>query len=123
MEHDTSDSIHSSSQNDRQVEAILNNPKFQELVRKKRTLSWSLAALMLFIYIGFILLVAYAPDFLHSSFNGATTWGIPLGIGVIISAFLLTAMYAVIANGKYERLTQDVINELASSNRQGVDQP
>ena len=123
MEHDTSDSIHSSSQNDRQVEAILNNPKFQELVRKKRTLSWSLAALMLFIYIGFILLVAYAPDFLHSSFNGATTWGIPLGIGVIISAFLLTAIYAVIANGKYERLTHDVINELASNNCQGVDQP
>ncbi len=128
MEHDTSDSIHSSSQNDRQVEAILNNPKFQELVRKKRTLSWSLAALMLFIYIGFILLVAYAPDFLHSSFNGATTWGIPLGIGVIISAFLLTAIYAVIANGKYERLTQDVVNELEASNshignRQGANQP
>lgn len=125
MEHDTSGSLNgnSNSQSDRQVQAILNNPKFQELVRKKRTLSWSLAALMLFIYIGFILLVAYAPDFLHSSFNGATTWGIPLGIGVIISAFLLTAMYAVIANGKYERLTQDVINELASSNRQGVDQP
>lgn len=126
MEHDTSDSIHSNSQNDRQVEAILNNPKFQELVRKKRTLSWSLAALMLFIYIGFILLVAYAPDFLHSSFNGATTWGIPLGIGVIISAFLLTAIYAVIANGKYERLTQDVVNELEASNignRQGANQP
>ena len=125
MEHDTSGSLNgnSNSQSDRQVQAILNNPKFQELVRKKRLLSWSLAALMLFIYIGFILLVAYAPDFLHSSFNGATTWGIPLGIGVIISAFLLTAMYAVIANGKYERLTQDVINELASSNRQGVDQP
>lgn len=124
MEHDTSGSLNgnSNSQSDRQVQAILNNPKFQELVRKKRLLSWSLAALMLFIYIGFILLVAYAPDFLHSAFNGATTWGIPLGIGVIISAFLLTAMYAVIANGKYERLTQDVINELASSNRQGVDQ-
>lgn len=126
MEHDTSDSTHSSSQNDRQVEAILNNPKFQELVRKKRILSWSLAALMLFIYIGFILLVAYAPDFLHSSFNGATTWGIPLGIGVIISAFLLTAIYAVIANGKYERLTKDVVNELEASNignRQGANQP
>ncbi len=125
MEHDTSGSLNgnSNSQSDRQVQAILNNPKFQELVRKKRLLSWSLAALMLFIYIGFILLVAYAPDFLHSAFNGATTWGIPLGIGVIISAFLLTAMYAVIANGKYERLTQDVINELASNNCQGVDQP
>lgn len=122
MEHDISDS---NTHNERQVQAILNNPKFQELVRKKRTLSWSLAALMLFIYIGFILLVAYASDFLHSSFNGATTWGIPLGIGVIIAAFVLTAVYAVIANGEYERLTQDVVNELESNtgNRQGVNQP
>ena len=130
MEHDLSDSSDNSlnyqTQQQRHVQAVLNNPKFQELVRKKRVLSWSLAALMLFIYIGFILLVAYAPDFLHRSFNGATTWGIPLGIGVIITAFVLTAIYAVIANGKYERLTQDVIRELEASNtgtRQGVKQP
>ncbi len=129
MEHDINDDTASNINNDvyqdRHVQAVLNNPKFQELVRKKRTLSWSLAALMLFIYIGFILLVAYASDFLHSSFNGATTWGIPLGIGVIIAAFVLTAVYAVIANGEYERLTQDVINELegSTSNSQGVNQP
>ena len=120
MEHDIKDGndYKDATASDRQVQAVLNNPKFQELVRKKRALSWSLAALMLFIYIGFILMVAYASDFLHSSFNGATTWGIPLGIGVIVSAFLLTAIYAVIANGEHERLTQDVINELAASNSQ-----
>lgn len=130
MEHDIKDSNDYQDASDRQVQTVLNNPKFQELVRKKRTLSWSLAALMLFIYIGFILMVAYASDFLHSSFNGATTWGIPLGIGVIVAAFLLTAIYAVIANGEHERLTQDVINELAASNSasqsgksQGVNQP
>ena len=36
------------------------------------------------------------------------------------------AIYAVVANGKYERLTQDVINELEASNignRQGANQP
>ena len=142
MEHDTKDGTASDMHNgiardansDSQVQAVLNNPKFQELVRKKRTLSWSLAALMLFIYIGFILMVAYASDFLHSEFNGATTWGIPLGIGVIITAFVLTAIYAVIANGEHDRLTQDVINELKSGsaginkgtnndNSQGVKQP
>lgn len=130
MEHDIKDSNDYQDASDRQVQTVLNNPKFQELVRKKRMLSWSLAALMLFIYIGFILMVAYASDFLHSSFNGATTWGIPLGIGVIVAAFLLTAIYAVIANGEHERLTQDVINELAASNSasqsgksQGVNQP
>lgn len=101
------------SAEDSHVQAVLNNPKFKLLVQKKRTLSWSLSALMLIIYIGFILLVAYAPDFLHSSFNGGViTWGIPLGIGVIVAAFVLCAVYSVIANGEHERLTQDVVNDI-----------
>ncbi|WP_051526831.1 DUF485 domain-containing protein [Alkanindiges illinoisensis] len=103
------------SAEDSHVQAVLNNPKFKLLVQKKRTLSWSLSALMLIIYIGFILLVAYAPDFLHSSFNsGVITWGIPLGIGVIVAAFVLCAVYSVIANGEHERLTQDVVNDIKS---------
>ncbi|TEU26830.1 DUF485 domain-containing protein [Alkanindiges illinoisensis] len=102
-----------SNAEDSHVQAVLNNPKFKLLVQKKRTLSWSLSALMLIIYIGFILLVAYAPDFLHSSFSGGViTWGIPLGIGVIVAAFVLCAVYSVIANGEHERLTQDVVNDI-----------
>ena len=72
-----------------QVERILQNPKFKLLVSKKRNLSWSLTALMLFIYIGFILLVAYNPGFLHSSFSGLITWGIPLGLCFIFALFFL----------------------------------
>lgn len=126
MENTTTDSgtVARDEPADRQVQAVLNNPKFQELVRKKRLLSWSLSALMLIIYIGFILLVAYAPDFLHSSFSGVITWGIPLGVGVIVAAFVLSAVYSVIANGEYERLTQDVVSEIgareARDQQQGV---
>ena len=43
--------------NDSQVQRIMNNPKFQEMVRKKRRLSWTLTAIMLFVYVGFMLLV------------------------------------------------------------------
>lgn len=97
---------------DDEVQAVLNNPTFKQLVRKKRILSWSLSALMLIIYIGFILLVAYNPEFLHSSFSGVITWGIPLGIGVIVAAFVLSAVYAFIANGEYDQLTQEVVNQV-----------
>lgn len=106
---------------DSHVQAVLNNPKFKTLVHKKRMLSWSLSAVMLIIYIGFILLVAYAPDFLHSSFSGVITWGIPLGIGVIVAAFVLSAIYSVIANGEYERLTQEVVDEIKAGDAH--DQP
>lgn len=103
----------------RAVQAVLDNPRFKVLVQKKRTLSWSLSALMLIIYIGFILLVAYAPGFLHSSFSGVITWGIPLGIGVIVAAFVLCAVYSSLANGEYERLTQEVVDEMqAHASRQ-----
>lgn len=98
---------------DAQVQEILRNPKFQELVQKQRKLSWSLTAVMLFIYIGFILLVAYNKEFLHSSFSGGViTWGIPLGIGVIVASFVLCGVYSVISNSAFDRLNQEAIDEV-----------
>ncbi|WP_317208175.1 DUF485 domain-containing protein, partial [Phocaeicola dorei] len=44
---------------ERQVEQILQNPKFKQMVSKKSTLSWTLTAIMLFVYVGFMLLVGY----------------------------------------------------------------
>ena len=41
-----------------QVERILQNPKFKEMVRRKSNLSWTLTAIMLFVYVGFMLLVS-----------------------------------------------------------------
>ncbi len=57
---------------------ILQNPKFKEMVRKKSMLSWTLTGIMLFVYVGFMLLVGYNKEFLLSSISGGvTTWGIP----------------------------------------------
>lgn len=103
-----------------QVQEILRNPKFQELVQKQRTLSWTLTAIMLVIYIGFILLVAYNKEFLHSSFSGVISWGIPLGIGVIVASFVLCWVYASISNKAFDRLNQeaiDEVNQIASKNQ------
>ena len=45
-------------------EEIERNPKFVELVSKRKSLGWTLSAVMLIIYLGFIMLVAYAPKML-----------------------------------------------------------
>ncbi len=94
-------------------QSILQSPKFQELVRTRSKFGWTLSVLMLFIYLGFILLVAYDKSLLAQKIAGGTTsLGIVLGLAVIIIAFLLTAIYVVRANGRYDDLTDQVKREM-----------
>ena len=72
---------------------ILSNPKFQELVRTRTGFAWTLSAVMLAIYLGFILLVAFARDLMATKIGGGvTSLGIVLGLVVIVSAFVLTGI-------------------------------
>ena len=46
------------------VHAIKSNPKYHELLTKRKSFAWTLAAVMLVIYYGFILIVAFNKEFL-----------------------------------------------------------
>ena len=71
-----------------------------------------LSVLMLIVYFGFILLVAYAPGFLGAKLGaGVMTVGIPIGLFVIVSAFVLTGIYVVKANAEYDTLTRQIVEE------------
>ncbi|MFO5539505.1 DUF485 domain-containing protein, partial [Klebsiella pneumoniae] len=37
---------------------------------------------------------------------------IPLAIGVLVTSFILTAIYVWRANGEFDRLTKSVLNEV-----------
>ncbi len=88
---------------------IRQNPAFQELVRKRTSFAWLLSALMLLIYFGFILLVAFNKPFLATPLGaGVTTVGIPIGVAVIISAFVLTGIYVKRANSEFDELTDKI---------------
>ena len=94
------------------LEAIQKNPKYRLLVSERQSLSLWLSLAVFVIYFGFILLVAFAPGFLATSLTGGvTTVGIPLGILVIVAAFLLTGFYVGRANGAYDTLTKEIIRE------------
>jgi uncharacterized membrane protein (DUF485 family) len=92
---------------------IANNPKFHELVHKRAAFAWTLTALILILYFGFIFLIAYGKAFLGTPlFEGSvTTIGFPIGVGVILAAILLTAIYVRRANGEFDDLNRQIIEE------------
>ncbi|MEY3218967.1 MAG: hypothetical protein RIT27_324 [Pseudomonadota bacterium] len=94
------------------VQKVKSHPKYAELIGKRRALAWLLSFLMLAIYFSFILLITYEPQ-LHLMGkpigDGAiTTWGIPIGIAVILSAFVLTGIYVYRANGEFDDLNNQI---------------
>ena len=96
---------------------IENSAHFKELVEKRQRFAAILSLIMLVIYVGFILLIAFAPGWLGTPLHAGTsvTRGIPIGIGVIVISFVLTAIYVWRANGEFERLTNAMLREVKSS--------
>jgi uncharacterized membrane protein (DUF485 family) len=96
---------------DRTVRLIRDNPAFAELERRRNVFSWSLCALMLVIYYGFILLVAFAPGLLATPMaaDSVVTLGFPIGIGVILAAIVLTGIYVWRANSVFDVMTRQIV--------------
>ena len=95
------------------IEKVRRDPEFHALQQRRSRFAWALSAAMAAIYFGFILLVAFAPGLLATPIGaGTTTLGIPLGIGVILAAFVLTGLYVRRANTDFDVATQRIIERL-----------
>ena len=67
---------------------------------------------MLVVYYGFILLVAFNKEFLATRIgSGVTTWGMPIGLGVILFTVLITVIYVRRANSEFDALTAQIQKE------------
>jgi len=77
--------------------------RLQSLVNRRSRFSWALSIIMLAIYFGYILLIAFRRDILAQPIgDGVTTLGIPLGIGVILAGIALTGIYVRRANREFD---------------------
>lgn len=92
------------------VDRIKTDPDFHHLVSVRSKFAWTLTIVMLVIYFGFVLTIAFDPSILGTplSTGSVTTIGIPIGVGVIISAFILTGIYVRRANGEFDELTAKI---------------
>ena len=92
---------------------IRNNPKFQELVSKRTTFAWTLSVIILVMYFGFIGIIAFDKSMLAAPLaaGSVTTIGFPIGVGVILAAIILTGIYVYRANGEFDELNRQIIEE------------
>jgi len=91
---------------------IRENENFHRLVAQKSRLSWGLTILMMLVYYSFILVIAFYPEWLGTRLHATSilTWGLPLGIGIILFTCILTGVYVYKANHLYDRLMQAVVD-------------
>jgi len=91
-------------------ERVKRDRRFQELVAKRTRFAWLLSGAMLAIYFGFVFIIAFAPKSLGVPIgSGVTTVGIPLGLFVIVSAFVLTGIYVHRANSEFDAITREIV--------------
>lgn len=94
------------------AERIAADPNYQKLKQTRSRFGWTLTIAMLVVYYGYILLIAFDKSLLSTRIgDGAMTWGIPLGFGVIIFTLVVTGIYVRRANGEFDALTDRVKQE------------
>ena len=95
------------------VNRVEANPNYQKLVSTRSTYGWTLTAIMIVVFYGFILLVAFNKELLSTRIgSGVITWGIPIGLFVIVFTVILTGIYVARANGQFDELTAKIREEV-----------
>lgn len=100
------------SGNPSKAHEIIQSNDFKNLVRKRIVVSTVLTLVMLFFYFGFILSIAFFPQFLSIKIGPTLTLGLPIGIGLILFAWLLTGVYTRWANHSYDKTVRELRNRL-----------
>lgn len=95
---------------------IHDNPKFKALVAGRSRFAWTLSAIILLAYFGFITVIGFDPKLLGTPIQPGMvmTWGIPAGLALIALSFILTGIYVWRANGTYDRIVREILEEAKS---------
>lgn len=94
------------------VTQVMQNPKYQELVRRRNGISYVFFIVTLIIYSGFILTLAFNPELFGRSIEGMTmSIVVAVGVLVLVSAGLLVSLYVYISNKVFDPLLASVIEE------------
>ena len=96
---------------------IKGDPNYQALVKERSSFGWTLAILTLVLYFGYIAIVAFAPGLIATKVSGSITVGIIMGAGLILLSILLTGIYVMRANSRYDELTRAIVSSATGASR------
>jgi uncharacterized membrane protein (DUF485 family) len=86
---------------------IIADPRYQRLLKRRGRFTWTLSIVMLVAYFGYVALIAFDKAVLARPIGGGvTSIGIPIGVGIILLAIVLTGLYVRRANKEYDALVR-----------------
>ena len=95
------------------IDEIVSDQNFKDLVRERTSFAWTMSGIMLVVYLAFIFMVAFGKGAMSSTIGDSSiSWGILLGLAVIIFAFILTGLYVARANSRFDELTSRLSKDL-----------
>ncbi len=91
---------------------IRRNPRFAELVARRTRFAAVLSAIVLAIFYGFVLVVAFYPSVIGQRVaEGSTlTVGVAAGLFMFVFFWVLTAVYVRRANGEFDALNREIVH-------------
>jgi len=99
-------------------ERIYKDENFQQLEKERSRFSWQLSSCVFVIYFSFILIVAFKPSLFANTLSQDTviTYGIPIGVLIIVISFILTGIYTRKANSEFDEKIKIIIEKAKQEN-------
>jgi uncharacterized membrane protein (DUF485 family) len=92
--------------------AVQASPEFQELRNRLRRFVFPMTAVFLLWYFAYVLLGAFAHDFMATKVWGNINVGIVIGLGQFVTTFLITFIYVRFANRELDPRAEAIRHEL-----------
>lgn len=103
------------------VQRVKNDPNYQKLKATRSRYGWMLAWSVMIVYYGFTALNAFDKPFMASKIGtGVMSWGVPLGLFVILFTVAVTAIYVRRANREFDALTEAIQRNAAGASADAV---
>lgn len=97
--------------------AIHNSPEFIELRRRFRRFVFPMSALFFLWYLGYVLLAAYARDFMSQQVFGTVHVGLVLGLLQFVSTLAITAGYLRFARRQLDPQVAAIRTKAGAANK------
>ncbi|MGV8941140.1 MAG: DUF485 domain-containing protein [Lysobacter sp.] len=96
------------------IDRVLAHPKFQQLTRRRGRASLGFFLLMLVVYAGFILTLAYWPEVFARPIGPGYTMsvGVLSAVVVAVSAVLMIAAFVHLSNKHYDPLIDAIVRDV-----------
>lgn len=92
--------------------AVEESDRFQGLRRLQRSFVFPMAGFFLIWYFAYVLLAAFATDFMSQRVWGDITVGLLMGLGQFVTTFVITMAYVSFANRRLDPVATEIREEL-----------